>query len=338
MQTIHTNGTLDAPRARARRGNTIVLVTAILVLLVIIATAFVGRTRAVRQISSAQQAAAGRDGRGESVAIDVAGELGAALFARPVNTSDPFARVDAATGTVVASSSWPRLAPPVGAPRYSIDRDVLPVADAANPVAGDGIPDFPYNIAPYETKAWTNWPDFFGAASPWPFGPGSPQGVITLGANVPVGDSNPFGNPGMGDSRWLRSTEPERIGIDQSGDGVPDLFDFSHWSHLSWLPSANNAWRVVTDISDIQANTLDNLNEGNTGLPFAVAIPYEQWLPGIVPTGFSSIAQITDTSGSPNSFIGRRDIWFGPFANGLNYSLAHRTPDLALPNFFSMKS
>jgi len=35
---------------RARRGNTIVLVTAILVLLVIIATAFVGRTRAVRQI------------------------------------------------------------------------------------------------------------------------------------------------------------------------------------------------------------------------------------------------------------------------------------------------
>ena len=65
----------NARSASTRRGNTIVLVTAILVLLVIIATAFVGRTRAVRDISAAQQASAGRDGRGESVGVDVANEI-----------------------------------------------------------------------------------------------------------------------------------------------------------------------------------------------------------------------------------------------------------------------
>ncbi len=319
MQTIHLHGTFDSRRATARRGNTIVLVTAILVLLVIIATAFVGRTRAVRQISAAQQAAAGRDGRGESIAVDVASEIGSALFARPVNTSDPFARTDPATGTIVASSSWPRLAPPAGATRYSIDRDVLPVASAANPVAGDGIPDFPYNIAPFETKAWTNWPDFFGGPSPWPFGPGSPQGALTLGGGVPMGDANPFGNPGTGDSRWLRSTEPERIGLDQTGDGVPDLFDFSHWSHLSWLPRAENAWRVVYDIADIQVNTIENLNEAQAA-PYAVAWPYEQWLPGVVPATISNA----------NEFILRRDQWFS------NYPNVYRSP-AALPNFFSLK-
>ena len=69
---------------RTLRGNTIVLVTAILVLLVIIATAFVGRTRAVRDISAAQQSAAGRDGRAESIGVDVASEIAGALFAKPV--------------------------------------------------------------------------------------------------------------------------------------------------------------------------------------------------------------------------------------------------------------
>ncbi|MFN9077883.1 MAG: hypothetical protein ACK5WX_10715, partial [bacterium] len=179
--------------ARARRGNTIVLVTAILVLLVIIATAFVGRTRATRQISAAQQSAAGRDGRAESIGLNVAQEISGALFAKPVDTSDPFARTDNSVNPpiTVASASWPRLAPPSDAQRYSIDRDVLPLADATNPISGDGFPDFGYNIAPYETKAWTNWPDQFGGASPWPFGPGAPGGII-------IADSNPYGSPGMG--------------------------------------------------------------------------------------------------------------------------------------------
>jgi hypothetical protein len=289
--------------ASARRGNTIVLVTAILVLLVIIATAFVGRTRAVRQISAAQQSAAGRDGRAESIGVNVAQEISAALFAKPVDTADPFARTDNSVNppVTVASASWPRLAPALDAQRYSIDRDVLPGAGAGNPFAGDGIPDFGYNIAPYETKPWTNWPDQFGGGSPWPFGPGAPGGIITV-------DGKPYGTPGMGDSRWLRSSEPVRVGIDENADGTQDLFTFSHWQHLSWLPSANNGWRVVPDISNIVTNTLENLNESVTAQPYAVAIPYEQWLPNVFPAPVANAGQ----------FIARRSAWFGAFNTANN--------------------
>ena len=308
--------------ASARRGNTIVLVTAILVLLVIIATAFVGRTRAVRQISAAQQSAAGRDGRAESIGVNVAQEISGALFAKPVDTADPFARTDASVNPpiTVASASWPRLAPALDAQRYSIDRDVLPGAGAGNPFAGDGLPDFGYNIAPFETKPWTNWPDQFGGGSPWPFGPGAPGGIITV-------DGNPYGTPGMGDSRWLRSSEPVRVGIDENTDGTQDLFTFSHWQHLSWLPSANNGWRVVPDISNIATNTLENLNESVTAQPYAVAIPYEQWLPNVFPAPVSNAAQ----------FIARRNAWFGAFNTANNYSAAYTNPNLALPNFFRLK-
>lgn len=314
IKGIHSN--------RTRRGNTIVLVTAILVLLVIIATAFVGRTRAVRQISAAQQSSAGRDGRAESIARNVASEIGEALFAKPVDTSDPFVRFDnSVTPPIgIASSSWPRLAPALDAPRYSIDRDALPVAGPTNPIAGDGFPDFPYNIAPYETKAWTNWPDQFGGASPWPFGAGSPGGVILDANGNAIGDGNPYGNPGMGDSRWLRSTEPVRVGIDQNADGISDLFTFSHWQHLSWLPTANNGWRVVADISDIGANVVDNMNEA-LAPPYAVAWPYEQWLPGVVPNPIANTAD----------FISRRNQWFFDYPN------VYRSPLLALPNFFRLR-
>jgi hypothetical protein len=302
------------------------MVDVVLVLLVIIATAFVSRTRAVRDISAAQQSSAGRDGRAESIGVSVASEIAGALFAKPINTSDPFAKTDTSVtpNVVVGSSSWPRLGAPLDAERYSIDRDALPLASATNPIAGDGFPDFGYNIAPYETKAWTNWPDFFGPNSPWPAGPGSPQGALTLAANVPIGDSNPYGNPGMGDSRWLRSTEPERVGIDQTGDGVPDAFDFSHWAHLSWLPSANNGWRVVADISNIRDTggaVIDNMNE-NGAAPYAVALPYEQWLPGVIPAPIANSAQ----------FIARRDQWF------LNYPTVYRDPAQALPNFFNLST
>ncbi|MFM7051919.1 MAG: hypothetical protein ACKOYN_07295, partial [Planctomycetota bacterium] len=308
----------------ARRGNTIVLVTAILVLLVIIATAFISRTRAVRQVSAAQQASAGRDGRGESIGVDVAREIADALFSKPVDTNtatgvpfDPFVKFDGSVTppVVVASSSFPRLASAIDASRYSIDRDLN----------GDGVPDLPYNAAPYETKAWTNWPDFFGGTAQWPFGAGAPQGALVDGLSNPMSDGNPYGNPGYGDSRWLRSTEPERIGLDQGSpsggpDGANDVFSFSHWSHLSWLPSANNAWRVVADISDIGLNTVDNMNE-NAAAPYAVAWPYEQWLPSVVPAGIANAAD----------FAQRRQQWF------FNYPGVYATP-LALPNFFQLKA
>ena len=332
----------NARSASTRRGNTIVLVTAILVLLVIIATAFVGRTRAVRDISAAQQASAGRDGRGESVGVDVANEIAGALFAKPIELNpangaviDPFlnaTRVDSSVtpNIAVASSSWPRLAPAFDAQRYSIDRDIYPPANGVlNPFNGDGFPDVGYNIAPFEVKAWTNWPDYFGVGSAWPFGPGSPQGVTLDGLNNPISDANPYGNPGTGDSRWLRSTEPERIGIDQNGDGSPDFFTFTHWTHLTWLPTANNGWRVVDDIADISGaipfatdgsyGILDNLNEADFTRPFALALPYEQWLPSVFPNPIANAAQ----------FIARRNTWFFDYVN------QYRTAN-AMPNFFHL--
>ncbi|MEY2714187.1 MAG: hypothetical protein RIT24_530, partial [Planctomycetota bacterium] len=312
---------------RARRGNTIVLVTAILVLLVIIATAFVSRTRAVRQTSAAQQASAGRDGRAESVAMNVAQEIAGALFVKPIDTSDPFSRPDNSVTppVVVASSSWPRLASPLDAPRYSVD----PLDGN-----GDGFPELGYNFAPYEVKPWTNWPDFFGN-SLWPFGPGAPGGQVTDAIGQPIGDGNPYGNPGFGDTRWLRSTEPQRYGFDQNGDGVPERFAFrpaypppsgtepfvsSHWTHLSWLPSANNGWRVVADISDIELNTVTNLNEG-AAAPYAVSVPYEQWLPGVFPAPIQNGGQ----------FQNRVQQWF------FNYPNAYLDPTVALPNFFHLR-
>ena len=56
----------------ARRGNTLVLVTAILVLLVIIATAFLVRSQSGRAQAAAQQKAVGRDDRTETVVQQVA--------------------------------------------------------------------------------------------------------------------------------------------------------------------------------------------------------------------------------------------------------------------------
>ena len=55
-------------RPTARRANTLVLVTAILVLLVILATAFLVRSQSGRAQAAAEQKATGREHRVESVA------------------------------------------------------------------------------------------------------------------------------------------------------------------------------------------------------------------------------------------------------------------------------
>ena len=355
---------LSHRHARNRtRGNTIVLVTAILVLLVVIATAFVSRTRSVRVTSAAQQSAAGRDGRGESIGVDVAREIAGALFPKPVSgfynpatggatlspATDPFFRLDTSVtpNVFIASSSVPRAAAPLNAVRYGIDRDLFPPSTSANDAPGDGYPDFGYNVAPYEVKPWTNWPDDFtlaGGDSPWPAGRGVGNllGQLADVNGRPIGDANPYGNPGFGDSRWLRSTEPERVEVfDASGDR---FFTFSHWTHLSWLPTANNAWRVVADIQNIDLNTVDHLDENVIPLfapatrfngSFATAVPYEQWLPGVQPN-----FNVNPSPAQPFilAFEERRNNWFNPFNTSPNYAGSYRDPNRVLPNFFQLKA
>lgn len=305
------------PRTQ-RRGNTLVLVTAILVLLVIVATAYITRTRVGRATAAAQQQATIVEDRSESIAKSLASEVSEALFVRPVQT--PVASNGLFGGTV--SSNWPRLPIFSDEVRYGVDPARETIAD---PITGEdrSFYLFPYNKAPYAVIPWTNWPDGLGAtSSPWPIGPGAPTGLVALPNGAPIGDGNPYGNPGFDDSRWLRSTEPQR----STGgfNGVP-VEGFTHWLHLSNISRPDNGWRIAWDISDIRLaatataapNVLDNL-----------LIPVEQWLPSVVPNGIASQAD----------FNTRRANWFGESAAaGAFYAQAYLAPNTALPNLFRLK-
>ena len=231
--TMHTNqsvfGTVTraVDQRRSPRGNTLVLVTAILVLLVIIATAYITRAQGGRVIAAAQRKAIDREDRSQLAVGVVANEIALNLFPKLVDQgNDP-----SIFNGGVATSSTPRLSRPFWLgqklDRYMVDPQV---DGAENPIA-------PYNFAPYETKAWTNWPDTIGDASP--FGPGAPNGTLyakdLFGNELAIGDDNPVGNPGFADTRWLRSTEPQRA-YDENGnlgyDNVVGSSGFTHFSHL----------------------------------------------------------------------------------------------------------
>ena len=311
--------------ADCRRGNTLVLVTAILVLLVIIATAYVGRTRSIRATAAAQQQAAVVIDRSRVIGGEIANEVAEALFVRPVEVQYDAAGApiappqDAFFGGTV-SSNWPRLPILPDEVRYGIDR--LRLTNAS----GERFYAFPYNVAPYATIPWTNWPDdLAGDFNPpvWPVRSGDPEARERLEAGAPFGDGNPYGNPGFGDSRWLRSTEPQRVFASASGTPVEQ---FTHWLHLSNLSRPDNAWRVCWDISDVRVE-FDSTAEADRQTPTVLEnllIPVEQWLPGVVPAGIQSAAD----------FIGRRDLWFGSLAS---YGFAYRNPQSALPNFFRLR-
>ncbi len=123
-----------------RRGNSILLVMGILVLLVIIATAFITRTHAGRVTSSVAVRTTLRDDNARAMAEMLAQEISMALFTRPVDqTITP--------PGILANSNTPRLSPLRNPLRYGVDQDK----------DGNGLPDFPYNIAPYNVVPFTNW-------------------------------------------------------------------------------------------------------------------------------------------------------------------------------------
>ncbi len=312
-----------------RRGNTLVLVTAILVLLVIIATAYISRTQGGRVVAAAQRRALDREDRSRAAVGVVADVITDSLFPRLVNPNDP-----AVLANLAATSSTARLKVPAWNGRVMERFMVDPGAF--------------YNVPPYETRPWTNWPDsqggpgFGGDGPSVPIGPGAPfgRGFTDLSdGSVSIGDDNPIGNPGYGDSRWLRSTEPERA-YDTFGrlgfDNSTGQQGFTHWSHLSWPATAENGWRVCYDISNVASREQGGFTITNTAAnifasggandymliqePVALQTPYEQWLPGVTPD--ANLA----------SFQARRDLWFGtPFQHfGSLYSGA------AMPNFIRL--
>ncbi|MCH2161574.1 MAG: hypothetical protein MK085_06830, partial [Phycisphaerales bacterium] len=158
-------------RPSDRRGNTLILVTAILVLLVIIATAYISRAQGVRAISNAQRNAVGRLDRAQTAANVVASEIAGGLFPKLINEN-----IDPGAGL---SSPDPVFAPVIATtatPRYRVDNGVDALG-GTQPIdrhsvdpywvdtSGNGRIDsarYPYNFAPYETRPWTNWPDAVG--------------------------------------------------------------------------------------------------------------------------------------------------------------------------------
>ncbi|MEY4832228.1 MAG: hypothetical protein RL527_441 [Planctomycetota bacterium] len=302
----------SARRAAAagwRRANVMIMVTALLVLLVIIASAFLTRTQAGRQIASAQQSSQARQQRVDSITKAVVDEVAQSLFPRRIDAADPafqggFVPDPTQYGyPLVASTSYPRLEPLRGAVRYGVDPwNAFFNADLSADPAGDDTIIDGYNFAPFHVYPWTNWPDLFAN-----------NNVVSANHPLRLYEANPWGNPGYGDTRWLRSTEPMRA---YDNNGLPF---FTHWSHLSNPATANNGWTLIPDIADCDAgaawfNTQNGTHEQERNGLF---IPWEQWLPGVrPPDAFLVTGSTTGVGDSQNTlalaqqFRALADNWF----------------------------
>ena len=269
-----------------RRGNALILVAGILVLLVIMATVFLSRTSTLRELGTAERQAAFHRDRRESAANEIAQQLADSLFVRPLD----FTSAEYDLG--LPPDEQRRLVSDVSAPRYGVD------------------PEFTWNRAPWEVVPWTNPPDWLT----WPLQPGQlremvkeeipidwenwrwwedradtgggfgntsggldlfdwpgggevwpPQDESHLKDVVLQPRENPLGGPGVSDTRWLRDIEPQRMPVERLNDpSVPGGFTsqpnawsdrladaYSHWRHLSWIGRPDNAWRMCPDIADV---------------------------------------------------------------------------------------
>ncbi|HMN95391.1 MAG TPA: hypothetical protein PKC43_04170 [Phycisphaerales bacterium] len=296
--------------SRGRRGNALVLVAAILVLLVISATALLSRARAGRAVAAAESQVSSQDDRVAVFAHEIAQQVADALFPAPVDPSDPAIGTPGFPDFGFASSNWPRLPRSLileaygDEGRYTVDPQDG-VHASINGGQPNGLPDFSYNVAPWSVRPWTNWPALLGR-----YNPGIPGAV---------NDDIP-GEPGFNDARWLRCTEPNRF--DPNGVGFDTTF--SHWQHLTYIPTANNGWRVVADIADITA-------PGN--LITDLRVPIEQW-PLELNFDPGSLRVSPDEAESVgfflNNFSQRRDAWF------FNYDGVYDNPAAALKNFYRL--
>ena len=433
----------------SRRGNTLVLVTAILVLLVIIATAFITRTQDGRKLATVQGHAFQREESASIYAEQLAGEISRSLFpaaVNPIAQAESYGYADGGggpahvawrndildeaansngevtsaelfaertlSGVSRASDTEPWLLNfdldgngqpeltyrenQINIERFGADMgDFYGADETGSPNIDGGFPDgvrdfspdfipqgnspagisnfvplFDFNFAPYETRAWTNWPDDTENQLYVPHGPGARDIVngfrLRSGQfpvqGLPLGNGNPRGNPGFGDTRWLRDSEPRRLGAYYDGSGFenddPKNERYTHWTHLSWIPTAQNGWRVCYDISNVasfnpdgyieDANnpfgappsyetgpdsgyTLDtsagdwDLAAGDrpyhdASFPVAVQTPYEQWYPNVVPESI-----LDPVSGAflfdADTFLERRDRWFSSPRTHFNGSM-----------------
>ena len=305
---------LEGGSPRPRYGNAMVLAVALLVILAIVAVAYISRTSSGRTLAQAQQDVAAWNDRSDVIAEEIAEEISSALFPRLVVTGDLTDDDINNVGGGTVPSNFPRAPLLSSQRRYGIDTGTEPINETA----------LSYNFAPYTVRPWTNWPDSLGNPNPGiPPGPGNPVDIATYVAAPPpfgevLSDGNPLGNPGFGDTRWLRSTEPQRIFDDGIG-----AERFSHWPHLSNIARPGNGWRIAPDISNI-ISWDDGGNEWVTNLLLNMQVPVEQWLPGVIPP-------VIDENTSPSTWLQFRDDWF------VNYG-AQYISSTSLPNFIDLSS
>ncbi|MCH2148790.1 MAG: hypothetical protein MK095_05090, partial [Phycisphaerales bacterium] len=221
---VTSRSNLNSIRQRVviRRGNALVLVAGVLVLLVIVATAFITSTQGVRKTATAQRRSVNTDSSAKVIADDIAREISESLFVREIDPTTQETSFGAISlpGQLLGGQQ-------IG-PGYSVrfleDRR-LPL-DNASYVGAMGRQqgryeidrNFAWNFAPFETRAWTNWPDYDQG---W-YGYNELGDVGGLTANF-LGTHNPIGQPGTSDTRWLRELEPYRYGtsyLNQIGYGT----------------------------------------------------------------------------------------------------------------------
>ncbi len=317
-----------------RRGNALILVAAVLVLLVIIAAVFLSRTSTLRQVGAAQRQNSAQQHRTKSASEEVVQQLSNALFVKPIEYTDE--EFDAALPVVETRRS----SAAADAPRYGVDEQFSWNRAPHEVIPWTNPPDWltwPMRPGPWrelyedgqlgnfdtENWVWTEdrtdgpldlfaWPANYPANDPsasWP----NPDMTNQV---VPVG-RNPIGGPGIGDTRWLRDLEPQRIAsrslhdlnsFAQTDNPFNDRFldGFSHWRHLSYIGTPENGWRMCPDIADVtgvrtfntggagweSSMTIDGVRHGEGGwvdgrtyyggVMERLDIPIEQW-PATVP-------------------------------------------------------
>ena len=226
--------------SQLRRANALILVVGVLVLLVLVTTAYLTRTQGTRVTAKAQRVATARTNSARFIAQAIADDVALALFVKPELPTG---------GAPQGSANNRRRLADIGEARWTHD------------------PNNPYNFASYAVVPWTNPPDDFNRVDD--------NGSGFLDDNI--GPNNPLGGPSFGDARWLRDTEPQRadLRIDVATgdlpdewtdvDGTPDTF--THWRHLTNLSQSTNAWRPVRNIANI----------GGDGVMTDLDVPVEQW-------------------------------------------------------------
>ncbi|MCH2162950.1 MAG: hypothetical protein MK085_13910, partial [Phycisphaerales bacterium] len=316
------SGSSHAP---SRRGSALVLVAGVLVLLVIIAAAYINSSHGIRKTVVAQRQTANTDAAAQLVASDIAREISDALFVREIDTNT--------SGSSGAQGNLQDLLWSGGggvangfSNRFLEDRR-LPLVNS-NYMSNMGrLPgryevdrNFAWNYAPWEVVPRTNWPDVGGGGHGFWHGINETDLTNNDGSQTEgiPGIVNPPGQPGTSDTRWLRDLEPFRTSTTYLNDVSTsndvsnysrrgaNLDTFSHYGHLSNLARPGNDWRICRDIADVTGVWSQQhraLEDGEiTGLPPLGTtapdgynyfggllrdhhVPVEQWLP-YAPTSF----------------------------------------------------